>query len=227
LCAAQWSAVVPSASLLLDDPNLLFIKGINYVQNGPKSCGHAEACVQTLTGLGPGSTGNTAYASGASADTLIAKALNAPDPLALYSGSKGFIAERISFKAAGAGQVDSARVQRSNPEIASNRRNPHDQGVANADGNIGDSHGDQRNRAAVLFRQAQALFHGAGRGGVELVSNAFSDHALGIGIDLDRNRTGGNHLTADNDIQGLILRKRNSIATDMTKAPSRVWRLID
>jgi hypothetical protein len=88
--------------------NLLFIKGINYPQPGPKSCGHAEGNVQTLTGLAPGSTGNTAYAAGPSADTLIAKALNAPDPLALYSGSKGFIAERISFKAAGAGQVRSA-----------------------------------------------------------------------------------------------------------------------
>jgi len=90
--------------------NLLFLKGLNYVNPGPKSCGHAEGNVQTLTGLAPGSTGNTAYASGPSADTLIAKALGGADPLALYSGSKGFIAERISFKAAGAGQVRSADV---------------------------------------------------------------------------------------------------------------------
>jgi Protein of unknown function (DUF1552) len=90
--------------------NLLFLKGINYPNPGPKSCGHAEGCVQTFTGLAPGSTGNTAYAAGASADTLIAKALNGNDPLALYSGTKGFIAERISFKAAGAGQVRSADV---------------------------------------------------------------------------------------------------------------------
>jgi hypothetical protein len=89
--------------------NLLFLKGINYPIIG-KSCGHAEGCVQTLTGLAPGSAGNTSYSAGPSADTLIAKALNAPDPLALYSGSKGFIAERISFKAAGAGQVRSADV---------------------------------------------------------------------------------------------------------------------
>jgi hypothetical protein len=88
--------------------NLLFLKGINYPNPGPRSCGHAEGNVQTLTGLAPGSTGNTAHAAGPSADTLIAKALNAPDPLALYSGSKGFIAERISFKAAGAGQVRAA-----------------------------------------------------------------------------------------------------------------------
>jgi Protein of unknown function (DUF1552) len=89
--------------------NLLFLKGINYPNPGPKSCGHAEGNVQTLTGLAPGSTGQTAYSAGPSADTLIAKALGA-DPLALYSGSKGFIAERISFKAAGAGQVRSADV---------------------------------------------------------------------------------------------------------------------
>jgi hypothetical protein len=93
-------------------PNLLFIKGINYPNPGPQSCGHAEGNVQTLTGLAPGSTGNTAYSAGPSADTLIAKAANPNgiDPLALYSGSKGFIAERISFKAAGAGQVRPADV---------------------------------------------------------------------------------------------------------------------
>jgi Protein of unknown function (DUF1552) len=88
--------------------NLLFIKNINYPLRFGKGCGHSEGCVQTLTGLQPGSSGNTAYASGPSADTLIAKALGGPDPLALYSGGKGFIAERISFKAAGAGQVRSA-----------------------------------------------------------------------------------------------------------------------
>lgn len=90
--------------------NLLFLKGINYPNPGPRACGHAEGCVQTLTGLAPGSTGNTAYAAGPSADTLIAKTLNKGDPLALYSGAKGFIAERISFKGAGAGQVRSADV---------------------------------------------------------------------------------------------------------------------
>ncbi len=89
--------------------NLLFLKGINYPK-GVQICGHAEANVQTLTGLAPGSTGNTAYAAGPSADTLIAKALGGGDPLALYSGAKGFIAERLSFKAAGAGQVRSADV---------------------------------------------------------------------------------------------------------------------
>jgi hypothetical protein len=47
---------------------------------------------------------------------VIAKAVNADgaDPLTLYSGVKGFIAERISFKGAGAGQV---RAADTNPYI--------------------------------------------------------------------------------------------------------------
>jgi hypothetical protein len=90
--------------------NLLFVKNINYPIIG-RSCGHAEGNVQTLTGLEPGSSGNQAHSSGPSADTLIANALDdGRDPLALYSGAKGFIAERISFKAAGAGQVRAADV---------------------------------------------------------------------------------------------------------------------
>jgi hypothetical protein len=104
------STDIATSPLAAHAANLLFIKGINYPNPGPRSCGHAEGNVQTLTGLAPGSTGNTAYAAGPSADTLIAKALASGDPLALYSGSKGFIAERISFKAAGAGQVRSADV---------------------------------------------------------------------------------------------------------------------
>ncbi len=94
--------------------NMLFIKGIDYPNPGPRSCGHAEGNVQTLTGLAPGSTGNTAYSAGPSADTLIAEALGDPDPVALYSGAKGYIAERISFKGGGAGQVRPADV---NPYI--------------------------------------------------------------------------------------------------------------
>ncbi|HKU42547.1 MAG TPA: DUF1552 domain-containing protein [Polyangiales bacterium] len=89
--------------------NLLFLKGLNYPA-GVASCGHAEGCVQTLTGVAPGATGNKAFSGGPSADTLIAKALGGGDPIALYSGAKGFIAERISFKAAGAGQVRAADV---------------------------------------------------------------------------------------------------------------------
>jgi len=92
--------------------NLLFLKGINFPQASPQSCSHAEGSCQTLTAAPPGSTGNTAYSSGISADTLIAQAVNpgGAEPLALYAGAKGFIAERISFKAAGAGQIRAADV---------------------------------------------------------------------------------------------------------------------
>ena len=107
------SANVATSVLSPHAANLLFLKGINYPK-GVQSCGHAEGNVQTLTGLAPGSTGNGAFAAGPSADTLIAKALGTEEPLALYSGAKGFIAERISFKGAGAGQVRSADV---NPYI--------------------------------------------------------------------------------------------------------------
>lgn len=105
------SADTATSVLSAHAPNLLFIKGINYQQPGPQACGHAEGLTQTLTGVKPGATGNKGYSGGPSADTVIAKAVNGgTEPLALYSGSKGFIAERISFKAAGAGQVRGADV---------------------------------------------------------------------------------------------------------------------
>jgi hypothetical protein len=100
---------VATAVLAPHAPHLLFLKGLNYPVGG-RSCGHAEGCVQTLTGVAPGSTGTGATSGGPSADTLIAQALGGEDPLALYSGSKGFIAERISFKGAGSGQVRAADV---------------------------------------------------------------------------------------------------------------------
>lgn len=105
------ASVTATSALAAHAPNLLFIKGINYQQPGPQACGHAEGLTQTLTGIKPGMTGNKGYSGGPSADTVIAKAVNGgSDPLALYSGTKGFIAERISFKAAGAGNVRGADV---------------------------------------------------------------------------------------------------------------------
>ena len=90
--------------------NLTFIKNINFPQGGVKQCGHAEGLCQSLTAILPGSSGPQAYAGGPSADVVIAKAVNpnAADPLTLYAGSKSYIAERISFKGAGAGQVRAA-----------------------------------------------------------------------------------------------------------------------
>ena len=90
--------------------NLLFIKGINFPLAGPTGCGHAQGLCQSLTAVAPGGSGSTAYSGGISADMVVAKAVNANggDPLTLYAGSKSYIAERISFKAAGAGQVRAA-----------------------------------------------------------------------------------------------------------------------
>jgi hypothetical protein len=91
-------------------PNLLFMKGINWVQGGPKSCGHAEGLVQSLTGAAPGSSGTSAYSSGPSADVVISQAVNptGTDGLCLYAAPKpAYIADRISFKGSGAGQVRS------------------------------------------------------------------------------------------------------------------------
>jgi len=97
--------------------NLLFVDNVNWVQGGPKSCGHAEGLVQSLTGAAPGSSGNTAYSSGPSADMVISQAVNpsGTDPICLYSAAKGaYISDRISFKGAGAGQV---RAGDQNPYI--------------------------------------------------------------------------------------------------------------
>jgi hypothetical protein len=92
--------------------NLLFIKGLDFPAPNALSCSHAEGSCQTLTAAPPGSSGNAAYSSGPSADVVIAKAVNpiGVEPLTLYSGSKGFIAERISFKGAGAGQIRAANT---------------------------------------------------------------------------------------------------------------------
>ena len=111
--------------------NLLFIKGLNFPAPSAFSCSHAEGSCQTLTAAPPGSRGNTAYSSGVSADVVIAKAVN-PDgaePLTLYAGAKGFIAERISFKGAGPGQT---RAAERNPYILYAKL----VGLANANGAI-------------------------------------------------------------------------------------------
>jgi hypothetical protein len=89
--------------------NLTFLKNVSWPQN-VKSCGHAEGLCQSLTAIPPGSTGNTAYSGGPSADMVISQAVNpaGTDPICLYSASKtAYIGDRISFRAAGAGQVRS------------------------------------------------------------------------------------------------------------------------
>src|SRR3954465_15425822 len=91
--------------------NLLFMKNINFPMGGPTSCGHAQGLCQSLTAAPSVGNANTAYSTGISADMVIAKAVNpnAGDPLTLYAGNKrGYIAERISFRGSGAGQVRAA-----------------------------------------------------------------------------------------------------------------------
>jgi hypothetical protein len=90
--------------------NLLFIKGINFPLGGPTGCGHAQGLCQSLTAAPPAGSGSTAYSTGISADMVVAQAVNpnAADPMTLYAGAKSYIAERISFKAGGAGQVRAA-----------------------------------------------------------------------------------------------------------------------
>jgi len=90
-------------------PNLTFLKNVSWPQN-VKSCGHAEGLCQSLTAIVPGSTGNGAYSGGPSADMVISQAVNPSgvDPMCLYSAAKpAYIADRISFRGAGSGQVRS------------------------------------------------------------------------------------------------------------------------
>lgn len=80
---------------------LSIVRGVKYpfANNG---CGHALGLLQCLTAARPSGTSNTATASGISADTRIADALNPAgvEPLSLYSGLKeGFINEKLSFRA--------------------------------------------------------------------------------------------------------------------------------
>src|SRR5690606_28674535 len=85
--------------------HLLVLKGISAPGGNPGDCGHAQGCVQAITGAEPASGGNSSTAGGPSADVVIANALNPAnvDPLNLYSGTQGgaFIAERMSFNSAG------------------------------------------------------------------------------------------------------------------------------
>lgn len=92
--------------------HLLFVKNVNFPMSMPTNCGHSQGLCQSLTASPAGGGGGTAYSTGISADMVVADAVNygGTDPLTLYAGNRnnGYIAERISFKGAGAGQVRSA-----------------------------------------------------------------------------------------------------------------------
>ncbi|WP_437475772.1 DUF1552 domain-containing protein [Sorangium sp. So ce1014] len=92
--------------------DLLFMRGINFPMSSPSNCGHAQGLCQALTARPSQGGGKTAASTGVSADMVIAELVNdgGAEPLTLYAGNRrnGYIAERISFKSGGAGQVRSA-----------------------------------------------------------------------------------------------------------------------
>lgn len=92
--------------------NLLLVRNVNFNLNSPTNCGHAQGLAQSLTGRPPNGGGTSVTSSGPSIDWELAQKLNPnkEEPLNLYAGNRmnGYIAERISFKGAGAGQVRSA-----------------------------------------------------------------------------------------------------------------------
>ena len=85
--------------------NLILTHGIDYPQNGPAGCGHAEGLSQALTGQKPKGSGSGASGGGPSADFVISEAVNpmGTTPITLYAGNlnNGFIEERLSFDASG------------------------------------------------------------------------------------------------------------------------------
>lgn len=101
-----------TSKLAAHAPNLLFLSGTNFATNGPTACGHAQGLCQALTGRPPGpESGAGATSTGMSADWHIAQRVSpGVDPLNLYAGNRrnGYIAERVSFRGGGAGQVRSA-----------------------------------------------------------------------------------------------------------------------
>lgn len=92
--------------------NLLIVRGVNFPLGGPTNCGHAQGLAQSLTGKTPNGGGSGVTSSGPSVDWELAPKMNPnkEEPLNLYAGNRnnGYIAERISFKAGGSGQVRSA-----------------------------------------------------------------------------------------------------------------------
>jgi len=83
--------------------NLLLLKGVKYPGGSTGACGHAQGLCQALTGIPPQGSGSGSASGGISADRVISNALNgaSKDPLNLYAGIGYYIAERVSFKAAG------------------------------------------------------------------------------------------------------------------------------
>lgn len=112
LSASNMPADKAVGALVEHAPNLLIVKNINFPLGAPTNCGHAQGLAQSLTGRQPNGGGTGVTSQGPSVDWVLAQSLNAnkDEPLNLYAGDRknGYIAERISFKGAGAGQVRTA-----------------------------------------------------------------------------------------------------------------------
>lgn len=112
LSASSLGADTAVGALADHAANLLIVKNVNFNLAGPTNCGHAQGLAQSLTGKTPNGGGTSVTSSGPSVDWELAAKLNPnkEEPLNLYAGNRknGYIAERISFKAGGAGQVRSA-----------------------------------------------------------------------------------------------------------------------
>ena len=104
------TAVAPLADYAA---NMLILRGIRAPGGNPGACGHAQGCVQAITGVVPSGTGQSSSASGPSADWVISQALNPmnTDGLNLYAGSQtAYINERMSFRGA-----NDVRTAQNNP----------------------------------------------------------------------------------------------------------------
>ena len=94
-----------TSSLAAHADELLFVKGVNWPTAGPTGEAHAEGLCMALTAVPRIGSGSNAMGGGPSADWVIAEKVQpGTPPLTLYAGNRknGYIAERISFSAAGA-----------------------------------------------------------------------------------------------------------------------------
>lgn len=83
---------------------LLFVKGVNWVEAAGTGDPHAESLCLALTARPATTPSSSASSTGPSADWVIANAVQpGTPPLTLYAGNlrNGYIAERLSFSAAG------------------------------------------------------------------------------------------------------------------------------
>jgi hypothetical protein len=99
------AAAKATSALAAHADELLFVKGVNWPLAAPSGEAHAQGLCMAFTAVKPTGSSADAVASGPSADWVIAEKVQpGVPPLTLYAGNRrnGYIAERISFSAAGA-----------------------------------------------------------------------------------------------------------------------------